>query len=308
MGAPQDRAGVGGEVRFWKGQALGNDYVVLDAALLSVPLTPSLVRGLCDRHRGVGADGVLLGDVAGDAFRLRIFNPDGEEAEKSGNGLRIFGAWLHRRGLVGRDEFHVELGVGPVAMRIVGQAGDGGRIIVVAMGAPTFPGAGFTPARAVSEVPAGDAGAARAFALGLGDAGAVDVWPVSLGNPHCVVWVERLARDDFLRRAPRLCGHPAFRGGTNVQLARVAAPDVVEAWIWERGAGETLASGSSACAVAAVALERALVAGPVVRVRMPGGDVAVERDDAGVLHLRGPAQIVYEGGVAAEVVDAWMRG
>ncbi|HEX6940402.1 MAG TPA: diaminopimelate epimerase [Longimicrobiales bacterium] len=289
------------EIRFAKGQALGNDYIVLDAADLGAPPSAALVRALCDRHFGVGSDGVLVGELddaaAPGAFGLRIFNPDGTEAEKSGNGLRIFGAYLHDRGRVGTEPFEVRLARDAVRMQVRGMEPGGALRIVVDMGRASFRGAdvGFTP----------EPGDAFGHVLDLGDGLVAAVNPVSMGNPHCVVFVDALDREDFLRRAPRLATHAAFAAGTNVQFARPAARDALEAWIWERGAGETLASGSSACAVAAAAARLGLVDGPALTVRMPGGDVGVLLEADGMVRLEGPAQIVYHGAVRAEVAAAW---
>ena len=285
------------ELRFAKGHGLGNDYLVVDAADLPWELTPGRIRALCDRHRGAGSDGVLLGRLDGGRFRLRIFNPDGSEAEKSGNGLRIFAAYLHGRGLVGREPFPVELVKDTVEMQVVKEREGGELLVVVDIGRASFRGedVGFLPV----------AGEALGAELDLGEAGTAKVNPVSLSNPHCVVWVDELKREDFVRRAPRLATHPAFAAGTNVQFARVAGPSTLEAWIWERGAGETLASGSSACAVVAVAARLGLVAGPEVTVRMPGGEVRVTLRDDGMIRLLGAAQIIYHGAVRGEVAAGW---
>ncbi|MGH7477713.1 MAG: diaminopimelate epimerase [Longimicrobiales bacterium] len=277
-----------------KGQALGNDYLVADAAELPAPPARDQVRSICDRHRGIGADGILIGDVARRPFRLTIYNPDGSEAEKSGNGLRIFGAWLHRRGLVRSELFRVRLTTDEVEIRVHGELDGGALDIAVAMGVAVL-GAGAG---------AGAGERPTATPLDLGDGRSAEVYPVSLGNPHCVVLVPELDRADFRARAPRLCTHPFFPAGTNVQFARVLDADTIEAWIWERGVGETLASGSSSCAIAAVT--RALgLTGAAVTVRMPGGSVSVRFDETGMAHLRGPAQIVFTGAVPRAVWEAW---
>jgi diaminopimelate epimerase len=230
--------------RFSKGHGLGNDYLVFDAAALPWPLTPARARALCDRHRGIGSDGVLVGSIDDGAIRLRIYNPDGTEAEKSGNGLRIFGAWLHRRGAVADDWFRVSLVRDHVLMRVEQELSGGALMIRVEMGHASFRGVdvGFRPHN--------DDVIGERVTLPHGHTARITT--VSLANPHCVVFVDHLERDDFLARAPLLCTLDAFRHGTNVQFARIisAAERKLEAWIWERGAGETLASGSSACAVA----------------------------------------------------------
>jgi diaminopimelate epimerase len=276
------------ELHFFKGQALGNDYLVVDGA--EVPLTTEQAVFLCDRNRGAGSDGVLIADVESRPIALRILNPDGSEAEKSGNGLRIFAAWLYHRGLVRLDEwFDVRLPRDVVSMRVEDELGAGAVMVRVEMGRARFDGAliGFEP----------EPGEALDHDLALPGGGAAAVNTVYLGNPHCVVFVDELERRDFLARAPQLCTHAAFAAGTNVQFARVPGPRELEAWIWERGVGETLASGSSACAVAAAAVRRGFVQpGPFV-VQMRGGSVEVTVDDEFEVELLGPAQIVYEGTV-----------
>lgn len=297
-----------GSLAVAKGQALGNDYLVVDAADLAVSLpgegtmTPALARAMCDRHTGLGSDGVLVGWTDRDPIRLRIWNPDGTGAEKSGNGLRIFGAWLHRRGLVDERPFAVELPRDTVRMEVLGPAPAGALDLRVAMGRADFNGAAvaFRPGTGPADDPTDD------VPLDLGAAGSALVNTVSLGNPHCVVLVEEFDRADFEQRGPALATHGAFAEGTNVQFARPAGRHAVEAWIWERGAGETLASGSSASAVAATLVRKGLVdAGPVL-VRMPGGDVTVDVGEEFALTLRGPAQIVYEAVVPAAVLSGWV--
>ncbi|MBI4545322.1 MAG: diaminopimelate epimerase [Gemmatimonadetes bacterium] len=286
------------ELPFSKGHALGNDYLVINAADLPWPLTPARVRALCDRHRGIGADGMLLGSLGEAPFALRIFNPDGSKAEKSGNGLRIFAAYLHGRGLVGSEPFAVRLAKDEVTLQVQ-SAGPVGVLDVVAdMGRASFQG---------EDVGYRKAGEVLGDELELPGGGTARVHPVSLGNPHCVVFVDELGRDDFLRRAPALATHPAFAAGSNVQFARVAGPDRLEAWIYERGAGETLASGSSACAVAAAALRLGLVTARELVVNMPGGSLEVRVQPDWEIQLRGPAQIVYHGRVSAPMVEAWGR-
>jgi diaminopimelate epimerase len=285
------------ELPFVKGQALGNDYLVVDQADLAAPLTASQIRVLCERRRGIGSDGILLADIGEGRFRLRIFNPDGTEAEKSGNGLRIFAAYLYDRGLVTNEPFSVELPTESVTMQVL-RAGPGGALDIVAeMGRASFFAEDFGFRLGKGEI--------GETLLDLGAGLSARVHPVSLGNPHCVVRVDELDRADFLRRAPRLTTHAAFAAGTNVQFARVTGPTSLEAWIFERGAGETLASGSSACAVAAVAQRLGWVDAREITIQMRGGDAGIEVRGDGMISLRGPAQIVYHGVVREVVAASW---
>ncbi|HEX7239898.1 MAG TPA: diaminopimelate epimerase [Longimicrobiaceae bacterium] len=276
-------------VPFFKGHGLGNDYLALRLAEVPFSLSPPAVRLLCDRHTGVGSDGVLAFVPSDEAeFGLRIFNPDGSEAEKSGNGLRIFAAYLYDRGAVSPGApFTVETPGGVVTIRIHEESPEGVLDVEVEMGSAEFRSAAVgmagpdrDTAAEVLELPAGDR---------------MEVTAVSLGNPHCVVFQDELDPEDLRRRAPQLSTHASFERGTNVQFARVEGPGLVEAWVWERGAGETSASGSSACAVAAAAVRRGLVAEREVEVRMPGGSLHVTVREDWSLLLRGPVEGVYWG-------------
>src|SRR5947209_11633107 len=227
-------------IRFAKGHGLGNDYVVIDQTDLSAPLTPTMIRRLCDRNRGIGSDGILLRVPASRAdFGVGIFNPDGSEAEKSGNGLRIFAKYLYDHGHAKATVFTVDTRGGLVecACHVVD-----GRVAAVAveMGRATF---------RAPEIPMNGPDR-EAIGIPLEVAGTIlTVTAVSVGNPHCVVFVERLDEGEVRRLGPLVEQHPAFPNRTNVQFARVRARDTVDVLVWERGAGWTLASGSSACAV-----------------------------------------------------------
>jgi diaminopimelate epimerase len=242
----------------WKWQALGNDYLLVEQAELTEPLSPNRVRTLCDYHYGVGSDGLLEVLASGGAQAdLRIWNPDGTVAEFSGNGLRIAAAWLARRsgvnevtvsvgertlGALLRADGNVELDVGPV------EVGETER-------------------------------------LDLGDE-QVEFTPVSVGNPHAVVRREP-ERGELLRLGPRIERHQRFPDRTNVQLVRVDDAHDLTVGVWERGAGETLSSGSSAVAAAAAAIANSWCESPV-HVHLPGGDLLVELDGDRRARLTGP--------------------
>ncbi len=284
-------------MRIAKGHGLGNDYLVVDRADLPWPLTAERTRHICDRHRGLGSDGILIGDIAEIPFGLEILNPDGTVAEKSGNGLRNFAAWLHGRTLVRTGEwFDVRLVKDTVRMRVEDERAAGELIVRVEIGTASFLGrdAGFAP---VPDIALGST-------LELAGGKTAEVNPVSLGNPHCVVFVDALDRADFLERAPQLCTHSAFPRGTNVQFARVVGPRTIELWIWERGAGETLASGSSACAATAAAVRRGLAEPGTFEARMPGGSATVTVKDDFAIELVGPAQMIYEAELTDGVLQA----
>jgi len=276
-------------MEFFKGHGLGNDYLALELDGLAVTLSPPAIRLLCDRHLGIGSDGILGRTASREAdFGVRIFNPDGSEAEKSGNGLRILAAYLLRRGevAVGR-EFSVETPGGIVRMTVHGVDDDGVLDVEAEMGRASFLSGDVGlagPDRMTDDEP---------LELPAGDRVLINT--VSIGNPHAVVFVDELDVEDLRRRAPQISTHDAFERGTNVQFVRAEGGSTVDALVWERGAGETSASGSSACAVAAASVRRGLVSARQVTVRMPGGALQVHVRDDYTLLLRGPVENVYEG-------------
>jgi diaminopimelate epimerase len=271
---------------FFKAHGLGNDYIAVDGSDVGTGLAPPAVRLICDRHLGVGSDGLLVRIGSAEAeFGVRIYNPDGGEAEKSGNGLRIFAAFLLHRGEVevGRP-FRVQTKGGIVRMEVLEVTGDGVLTVEVEMGRASFRSSAVGLSGPDREV------AGEPLELPTGDR--VAIHTVSIGNPHCVCFEDELRVDEMRRRGPLISTHPWFAAGTNVQFARPSGPAEVEALVWERGAGETLASGSSACAVAAAAVRRGLVAERLVTVRMPGGSLFVDVGEEWDLRLRGPVETV----------------
>jgi diaminopimelate epimerase len=279
-------------IPFAKGHGLGNDYIVIDEANLPRPLSEQAIARVCDRNWGVGSDGILLLVPSARAdFGLRIFNPDGSEAEKSGNGLRIFAKYLWDHGRAKKATFTVDTKGGLVECQCRVEGGHV-RFVTVEMGrvtfrAPEIPMNG--PDRDVVGVP-----------LQLADGTALSVTAVSVGNPHCVTFVERLDEAEARRLGPMIERHPAFPNRTNVQFARVAARDAIDILIWERGAGYTLASGSSSCGAASAAVRNGLCDAGRVTVRMPGGELVIEVRPDWSLRLEGPVEEVYRGALSAE--------
>ena len=283
-------------IPFVKGHGLGNDYIVMSEEDLPGPLSARAIVRICDRNRGVGSDGILLRVPTTRAdFGLRIFNPDGSEAEKSGNGLRIFAKFLWDHGHASAATFTVDTKGGVVECRCHVRDGRVG-FVTVEMGratfrAPEIPMSG--PDREVVGVP-----------LQLADGTALSVTAVSVGNPHCVVFVDRLDEAACRRLGPLVERHPAFPNRTNVQFARVHARDTLDILIWERGAGFTLASGSSSCGAAAAAVRNGLCDHGRVRGRMPGGELVIEVRPDWSLRLEGPVEEVCRGTLSAEFVEA----
>jgi diaminopimelate epimerase len=257
-------------MRFSKWHGLGNDYLLVQRADLDAPLTPEQVCRLCDYHFGVGSDGVLeIVSANGDRAELVIWNPDGSTAELSGNGTRIAARWLARRN--GADT--VRLQVGP--RQVVARMRDGLQV----------------------EMDMGNVEVGETETLTV-DGRPVELTTASVGNPHAVVRIEP-DRAALLRLGPLIENHERFPERTNVQLARVDGPHDLTVAVWERGAGETLASGTSAVACAAVAVARGWCDSPIT-VHLAGGDLLVELDGDWNARLTGPAQEIFTGETAEE--------
>jgi len=274
---------------FHKYSALGNDYLVLDphADAGAASLTPDRIRALCDRHSGIGADGIVIGPLDGgvdsNSIRIRIFNPDGSEAEKSGNGIRIFVRYAYEAGYVSREPFTLVTQGGLVMARVLDERA---ALIEVDMGAPSFRSEDIPMTGENREV----------VNERLAIAGeAIRVTCVSMGNPHCVIFDTEVSAARAHQLGPLVEHAPCFPRRTNVQLARVLDVRTLAIQIWERGAGYTLASGSSSCAAASAARRLGLV-GDHVEVQMPGGSLTVTfRPDDGHALLTGPVTGVAHG-------------
>lgn len=284
--------------RFFKGHGLGNDYIALNPKELDFQLTPKTIRAVCDRNWGVGSDGILALTPSKHAdFGLRIFNPDGSEAEKSGNGLRIFGCYLHAMRMTRQRHFSVETKGGIVQIQL--HLNPKGRVTgaTVDMGQATFRPRALPCSLNVPELvlqPVEAAGQSLQFT------------GVSVGNPHCVVYKrkgEKWTREDLLKIGPELENHTIFPKRINVQLAVPIGPKAISILIWERGAGETQASGSSACAAASAAVRLGLVKSPVT-VKAPGGDLHISVDAQYNLTMKGPVAEVYRGTVNPSFLHA----
>ena len=264
-----------------KYQALGNDYLVVDLPGDLDRLIP-LLPALCDRNRGLGSDGLLAFDPAN--MSVRIFNPDASEAQKSGNGLRITAAHAVLEHGAG-DEF--DLATVDRANHVRVLAKNGAEIVSeLDIGRPSFRAA---------DLPARFDGEPDRINLDT-PVGRVEAMLVSVGNPHCVVFGEPVTKERCMELGPYLENHEAFPERTNVQLFEVMDRSHARVEIWERGAGYTLASGTSASAVAAACMRAGLV-GDQVTIQMPGGDLEVRRAESGNLIQSGPARRVYRARV-----------
>lgn len=271
-------------MKFTKYHALGNDYLVItpqEAGTLAH--NPEMIARICHRNFGIGADGILLGPLpASNAdFGLRIFNPDGSEAEKSGNGIRIFSRWLWDQNLVRHQPFSIQVLGGVVSVKITGA----GKMVQVDMGRISFasqqiPVAG--PPRDVLRETMKIAGEKLLYCA------------ATIGNPHCIIICDQISTEQVKKLGPLIEIEPRFPKQTNVQFMRVIDNHNIAIEIWERGAGYTLASGSSSCAAAATALRLGLCA-PDMNVHMPGGVLKIAIDSQWQVRMTGPVTHIAEG-------------
>jgi diaminopimelate epimerase len=273
-------------LRFTKMHGLGNDFVVIDAIRQRVALTPERVRSLADRHFGVGCDQVLVVEAPTRPdvdFRYRIFNADGGEVEQCGNGARCFVRFVHEQGLTDKREIRVETAGGIIAPRLE----DDGQV-TVDMGVPRL-----SPA----DVPFVSDSEALVQALEVGGAAAY-VTAVSMGNPHAVQVVADVDAAPVATQGPAIETHPRFPRRVNAGYLQVAGPHAIRLRVWERGAGETLACGTGACAAAVTGILRGLVESPVT-VATRGGDLTIAWEGPGrPVMMTGPATTVFQGEIA----------
>lgn len=273
-------------MRFEKWTALGNDYLILEVDELPWELTPARIRGLCDRHFGIGSDGILLlSPIEGPEFvaDLRIFNPDGSEAELSGNGAREAILYLRKQGWTEADTFSIRTAAGPIVPTITSR-----RTCTVAMGRATTSSRDFPSGAPDGHGRLSAGGREWAFQH------------VSIGNPQCAIEVGSEIEDlDLVAIGPEIEAHELFPNRTNVSFMRVEGSRV-RARIFERGVGETLSSGTGAAGAAVTAF---LGGAPSpIAVELDGGELEVEISDDLELRLSGWAEPVYAGVVSTELL------
>ncbi|GAB4430488.1 MAG: diaminopimelate epimerase [Anaerolineae bacterium] len=280
---------------FYKYQALGNDMVVIDPARFAFPLTPATIRHICDRHFGLGADGVCYGPLPGGPHprQMRFFNPDGSESGKSGNGLRIFARYLWDQGYAQNWVFEIGIGGEVVTVEVKDAAA---QTLTIAMGRLSFhshdiPVSG--PAREVVN---------EAVRLAGRD---YQITAVTIGNPHCVIFTEEVSEAAARAAGPAIEGDALFPERTNVQFARVVDRHTLQIEIWERGAGYTLASGTSSCAAAGAAVKTGQCDSPV-EVQMAGGAAQVEIDQQWRVRLTGEVEAIASGIFAPNLVAKFL--
>jgi len=270
---------------FSKYEASANDFIMLDRTSGGALTGADEASRMCERRTGVGADGVIEALPSQQCdLKMRILNADGSEAEMCGNGLRALFLFALDRGLTQADEMTFETLAGPRRVRVAGE-GPGGRLFSVEMGEPSWL-RGDIPVQGPADQEAID------IEITLGSS-VVEATCVSMGNPHCVVFVDDLAAYPVQSVGREIECHPMFPRKTNVEFVRVDAADRMQARVWERGVGETMACGTGTCAVVVAASLKGL-AGRSATVSLPGGPLQVEWRERQVV-LTGPARHVFDG-------------
>ena len=276
------------DLRFTKMHGCGNDFIVVDDVANEWDFDEEAVQLLCDRHFGIGADGLILvrnaSDPEGDFFMLYV-NADGSLAEMCGNGVRVFAKYLDDTGRVGGDTIAVQTLGGIKRIDIVRDENGAFSLARVDMGTPVLDAA---------SIPTALPGDPVVDALVSTDAGDVRVTCVSMGNPHAIVWVDDVDTAPVTTTGPLVEAAPVFPRRTNVEFAQVVDSGRIRLRVWERGVGETLACGTGACAtlVAAALTGRT---GRSATIELPGGDLDIEWSEDGRVGMTGPAETVFTG-------------
>jgi len=275
-------------MNFIKLQATGNDFVLIDGRRMKQRDWSALAKALCHRHFGVGADGILLILPSKKAdFYMRMFNPDGSEAEACGNGLRCAARYATDNGLAKGTEIKIETPAGMKTARIKGSES-----IQVAIGKPELKPSSIPVIVDRKGIP--EASPVIDYALTIGK-WKLRITCVSVGNPHAVCFLDQPVVDFPLAEiGPRVEHHPMFPNRVNFEIVNVISRKKLKARVWERGAEETLSCGTGACAIAVAARLKKLTANPV-DITLPGGTLTVDWDGKSEVFLSGPAEVVFQG-------------
>ncbi len=276
-------------LKFTKMQGIGNDYVYINCFEEKVKNPAALSVRLSNRHFGVGSDGIILIEPSSSAdCRMDMYNADGSRGMMCGNGIRCVGKYVYERGIVKKDVVTVETLSGVKTLRLRLDAGKV-RSVEVNMGRPVL-----EPARIPAKF-SGDRVVGRPLAVGKTE---YRVTCVSMGNPHCVLFVEDPDGIDLEKTGPRFEHHSAFPQGVNTEFVRVAGQNEIEMRVWERGSGETLACGTGACACAVACVLNGRTSGRGILVHLKGGDLKIRWDETtGDVFMEGPAEFVFDGTV-----------
>jgi diaminopimelate epimerase len=284
---------------FVKMHGLGNEYIVLDSTNIDFQLTKQAIIRLCNIHFGIGSDGIVMKVPSKKAdFGFRVYNPDGSEAEKSGNGLRIFCKYLNDYGFAKTRKFSIETLTDIVYADIIEEEKGKAMLIRVDMGKAIFrsrdiPVNSDQPEFIGQKILAGD----KEFEVNC----------VSVGNPHCVVIKQKLDEQEIRTYGPLLENHSMFPNRINVQFAKVLSEHDAQILIWERGAGFTLASGSSSCAASSVLVKKGLIKGDLT-MHMLGGNLKIDIDKEYNIRMTGEVREIASGVLGNELIEDLNKG
>ncbi len=283
-----------GKNQFVKSHGLGNEYIVFESENIDFKLTKNAIKRLCNIHFGIGSDGVIVKVPSEKAdFGFRVYNPDGSEAEKSGNGLRILCKYLHDYGYAKNKEFSVETLTDVVYANVVEEKNGKAYMITVDMGKAIF---------SSREIPVdSDKPEFISEKIIVGEK-ELEVNCVSVGNPHCVLIKDELSEEEIRKYGPLIENHKLFPNRINVQFAKVLSRNEAQILIWERGAGYTLASGSSSCAAASALVKRGLIDGDMT-MNMQGGTLRIQIDNDWNIRMTGEVREICSGVLSSEILQ-----
>lgn len=280
------------KVNFFKMHGLGNDFIMINDLKEQIDDYKNLAKKLCDRHFGIGADGIILiqnsqKDKAD--FKMRIFNPDGSEAEMCGNGIRCFAHYLHINDLTNKKSLTIDTLAGLIKPEII-EYGPYQSTVKVNMGKPDY-----SLERLHIDQKLIDANIKKLFNYPLEVEGKEYIINgVSTGNPHVVIYVDNLDQINVKKIGPKIEEHPLFKKGTNVEFAEIIDEDEINVKVWERGAGATLACGTGACATTAVSIAQNRVERDV-QINLPGGPLQISQNNQDEMMMTGPSTFVFKG-------------
>lgn len=280
--------------RFVKSHGLGNDYIVFDSDNITFPINVKNAKTICDVHYGIGSDGLLLRVPSKTSyFKVRMFNPDGNEFEKSGNGLRILSKYLYDYGFAKSKSFTIETDGGIVHTKIIKVDNGKAKIIKIDMGKAKFESnkipVNINKKECINEP----------LIINNND---FTINCVSMGNPHCIIIRKKIDVDEIKKYGSLIENHKIFPNRINVQFVVLKNKSTAEILIWERGVGFTNASGSSSCAVAAV-LKKLNYIDNCITIKMPGGSLDIEVDNNYNITMTGEVQQIAEGHLSQELVE-----
>ncbi|MCF8002117.1 MAG: diaminopimelate epimerase [Halanaerobiales bacterium] len=280
------------KVKFFKMHGLGNDFIMINDIKEELDDYSNLAKKLCDRHFGIGADGIILiqnsqKDKAD--FKMRIFNPDGSEAEMCGNGIRCYAHYLHINNLTDKNALTIETLAGLIKPEII-EYGLYQSTVKVNMGKPDY---SLDRLHINKKIIDANIDKLFSYPLKIEDKEYI-INGVSTGNPHVVIYVNNLDQINVTKIGPKIEEHPLFKKGTNVEFAEIIDKNKINVKVWERGAGATLACGTGACATAAVSIAQNRVERNV-QINLPGGPLQISQNEKDEMMMTGPSTFVFKG-------------